>query len=70
MIGSAFQKRVLASRREHRDLPKQGWEYLGEGGGKLWELYRGYRIGYEITEVRIAASGTALWIKTEDKSGR
>lgn len=66
MIKSDWQKRVLAARRDRRDRIKEGWEFVGEGGGKLWELYRGCRIGYRITDVRISADGLGVWIKTAD----
>lgn len=70
MIGTDWQKRVLAVRRDQRDRPKEGWEFVDDRGGKLWELQRGYRIGYRITDVRISADGLGLWIKTADASGR
>lgn len=62
---TAATKRALADRRDDRDKLASGWERVGERGGKLWELYRGYRIGYKITDVRIAADGRSLWIKTQ-----
>jgi hypothetical protein len=42
----------------------EGWEEVGEGGGKLWELYRGARHDHVITDVRIAPGGKSLLIKT------
>ena len=57
-------KRVLASRREERDLMADGWEFVGEGGGKLWELNRGGRWNHVIKEVRISVDGKGLWVKT------
>lgn len=59
-----FAKSALAVRRERRDMPKEGWEPVGEGGSALWELYRGGRTDHIITDVRIAADGKSLWIKT------
>jgi hypothetical protein len=70
MIHTALAKRALAVRRDHRDMPKAGWEYVGEGGGKLWELNRGYRIGHRIAEVKIAADGVGVWVKTVDEFAR
>lgn len=57
-------RRWLAIRRDERDMKRAGWEFVGEGGGKLWELYRGCRTSHSIVDVRIAACGRALWIKT------
>lgn len=56
-------KRDLAYRREQRDLPKAGWEYVGDRGGPIWELHRGYRYTQRILDVRIACDGKGLWIK-------
>lgn len=67
MIEKAWQKTALRIRRDKRDRERNGWEYVGEGGGRLWELCRGSRIGYKITDVAIAADGVGLWIKTEDQ---
>jgi len=64
MLEQPWQKRAVAIRRERRAMTKDGWEHLGEGGGKLWEMYRGGRVGHQITDVRIAADGISLWIKT------
>ncbi len=59
-------RRVLAQRRMHRDLViHKGWEVVGEGGGRLWELYRGGRCGHRIVDVRIAPCGTELFVKIE-----
>jgi len=63
---SEFGRAALRVRRDKRDMEADGWEFVGEGGGKLWELHRGSRIGFVITEVRIAADGLGLWIKTRD----
>jgi len=64
-----FTRRALATRRDKRDMLAQGWEFVGEGGGNLWELYRGVRWRQRIVDVRIAACGKALWVKTEGKHG-
>lgn len=58
-------RRILALRREQRDMPRQGWELVGEGGGRLWELVRGGRWNCRIVDVRVAACGKALWIRVE-----
>ncbi|TGR83030.1 hypothetical protein EN866_34440 [Mesorhizobium sp. M2D.F.Ca.ET.223.01.1.1] len=64
---TAFTKEALAVRRDIRDQERDGWEYVGEGGGDLWQLYRGSRFSHRITDVRIAACGKALWIKTANR---
>lgn len=63
MLNTEWQKRVIAGRRDIRDRERDGWEYVGEGGGKLWELNRGCRAGHKITEVAIAADGLGVWVK-------
>lgn len=68
MIEAAWQKQVLAVRREHRDMPKSGWEYVGEGGGKLWELYRGGRSGQKIVAASVAKDGLGVWVKVAPPS--
>lgn len=65
MINSQFQKDALAYRREARDMTKAGYERVGEGGGLLWQLERGCRIGHKIVDVRIALRGTSVWCKIE-----
>lgn len=59
-----FTRSALAVRRDFRDREREGWEYIDEHGGKLWELHRGGRYDQHIIDVRIAACGKALWIKT------
>lgn len=59
---SALTKSALAVRRETRDMKAAGWEYV-EGGGKLWELHRGWRYNHRIVDVKIAAGGKSLWVK-------
>lgn len=63
---NGLTKRALHTRRETRDMLAAGWERVGAGGGRLWELDGGCRIGWIITDVRIAADGLSLWIKTRD----
>ncbi len=66
---SSFTRCALAIRRDRRTMERGGWEFVGEGGGRLWELYRGGRGDHRIVDVRIAACGRALWIKTaKDKA--
>lgn len=63
-----FTKEVLASRREERDFPKEGWEKVDDHGGNLWELNRGWRWNHIITDVKISASGKEIWVKTSAKT--
>lgn len=60
-----FTRRALACRREKRDYEKRGWERVGENGGKLWELHRGYRYNHKIVDVAISVDGRSLWVKIE-----
>lgn len=39
------------------------WELVGDNGGKLWELDRGYRTNCIIKDVKIAVNGKQLWVK-------
>jgi len=65
MLVTEFTKGALAVRRDVRDSKAQGWEFVGENGGMLWELYRGFRYNHRITDVKIAACGKGVWVKTE-----
>lgn len=60
-----FARAALAVRKDCRDRERAGYEFVGEGGGRLWELERGRRIGHRIVEVHISACGRGLWVKTE-----
>lgn len=64
MIVTDVTRKILKVRRDARDHRRDGWERVGEGGGRLWELYRGMRDDHKILEVEIASCGKALWIKT------
>lgn len=55
---------ALASRRSRKALLSAGYEEVGEGGGRLWELHRGWRQNHIITDVTIAPDGKSLFIKT------
>ena len=61
---TALTRSAITSRRERRRLAWQGYEEVGESGGKLWELHRGARVGHVITDVRIAPEGRSVFIKT------
>ena len=64
MLESQRSKDIIAVRRDMRDRKRGGYEYLGEGGGNIWELYRGYRYNHVITEAIIAVDGKGVWVKT------
>ena len=61
MISTEFQKRALAYRREKRDMEKAGYERVGEGGGNLWELYRGGRYNHRIIDAKISVDGKEVF---------
>lgn len=56
-------KDALSSRRQGRALLARGYEYVGEGGGRLWELERGFRIGWVIKDAIIAVHGKGVYVK-------
>ena len=62
---TARTRRILQYRREVRAMRKAGWEYVGEGGGSLWELVRGYRLGHQIVAAKVACDGLGVWVKIE-----
>ena len=64
MLESQRSKEIIAVRRDMRDRKRDGYEYLGEGGGAIWELSRGSRWNHVITEAIIAKDGKGVWVKT------
>lgn len=62
---TTFTRATLAFRRQRKELFAKGWEEVGEGGGKLWELHRGFRHDHRIVAVRIGADGKSLYVKIE-----
>lgn len=75
-IFAPFMQRARARRRkqnkalalspgEERYLLANGWEPVGETGGRLWELYRGGRSDCIITDVKIAYDGLSLIVRVE-----
>lgn len=65
MLVTERTRQAHAYRKMSRDLLATGWEEVGEGGGKLWELYRGYRTEHHIIDVKIAPGGKSLFVKIE-----
>jgi|GraSoi_2013_40cm_1033754.scaffolds.fasta_scaffold16686_2 hypothetical protein len=61
-------REALRCRRIRRDLIADGFEEIGEGGGNLWQLHRGFGIDHMITAVAIAPEGKSLFIKTSGKN--
>lgn len=60
-----FTRSALAYRREERDMLARGWEAVSEGGGRLWEIHRGWRSGHRIVDCKIGVCGRRLWVKIE-----
>jgi hypothetical protein len=60
-------RQQLAHRRAIRDLERRGYEKVGDGGGRLWELYRGDRIGHHIIDAVVAPNGLAVYVKIVPK---
>lgn len=56
-------RRILASRRQDRDLTAKGYEEVGEGGGLLWQLYRGGRMHCRIVDAIISVDGKSVYVK-------
>lgn len=68
MIVTGLTTDLLKRERFRRNLIKRGYEQIGERGGKLWELYRGCRIGHRIVAVEIDPDGIRLWVKIEPEA--
>lgn len=56
-------RRRLHYRRTVRRWLAEGFEEVGEGGGELWQIYRGYRVGQTIQEARVAPGGMSVFVK-------
>lgn len=56
----------LQCRRHNNQMRKDGWEYIGEGGGDLWKIYRGDRIGWKIIAAQPSCDGMGIWVKYKD----
>lgn len=66
MLERQWQKDMAQFRRAARDRRKMidaGWEYVGENGGRLWELSRGSRLGSRITDAMVAKDGLGIWVR-------
>jgi hypothetical protein len=58
-------RRVRKVRRQRRDMIRLRWEYVGENGGRLWELYRDCRYDHRIVDAIVAEDGMGFWVKVE-----
>lgn len=56
-------KDALSARRQRRELLAVGYEEVGEGGGRLWEIYRGGRVGHKIRDVVIGKHGMSIYVR-------
>jgi hypothetical protein len=70
MLLTKASREILSYRRVKRDSDRQtaiwareGFEEIGEDGGMLWEIYRGFREGQIILAARIAPDGMSVWVK-------
>jgi hypothetical protein len=61
-------RETLRCRRIRRDLIADGFEEIGEGGGHLWQLHRGFGTDHAITAVAIGPEGMSVFIKTNGKN--
>jgi len=62
-------KRALRNRRFHRDMMARGYEEVGERGGKLWEIYRGGRMGSRIVDAVVAPHGLSVYVRIAATNG-
>lgn len=60
---TSITKRRLNYLRFVRKYTALGYEDLGERGGRLWEIYRGYRIGQQIVDAVIPPGGMSVFVK-------
>lgn len=63
MIITELTREQLKVQRIRASLIKRGFEAVGEGGGRLWELYRGSRTEHKIVDVAIDPCGKSVWVK-------
>ncbi len=61
-------RETLRCKRIRRDLIAAGFEEIGEGGGNLWQLHRGFGTDHVITAVAIAPEGRSVFVKTNGKN--
>ncbi len=63
-------KRVLAARRQRRDMTLDGYEEITMtfGIGRLWELDRGCRIGWKLVDAKLGVDGRSVYVKAAPQS--
>jgi hypothetical protein len=70
MIVTDLTRSALTRRRTERDWTREGYIKVSERGDPLWKFQRGdwahHWNPHRIADVRIAPSGTELWIKVEE----
>lgn len=64
---TSLTKEQLAARRQKRDLEAKGYEQITcqWGIGELWQLDRGSRIGWKLTDVVLGVDGLSVFVKAE-----
>lgn len=64
---SQLTREALASRRQYRDLTKRGYELISckFGVGRLWELDRGYRLDWHLTDAVLGVDGKSVYVRAE-----
>lgn len=68
MVVTDQTREALRCRRIRRKLAADGFEEVGENGGRLWELQCGLKwLGHVITAVAIAPEGKTVFVKMERK---
>lgn len=72
MIVSDVGRQQLAVRRQMRELHAKGYERIScaFGIGNLWELDRGYRCAWKITDAIIGMDGKSIFVKAEPPVSR
>jgi hypothetical protein len=60
-----LSRRALRVRRFQREMTALGYEEVGENGGRLWEIRRGWRVGSRIVDAVVAPHGLSVYVKIE-----
>jgi hypothetical protein len=67
MLVTDFTRRAIAYRRQRRDLLAKGYEQITckFGVGDLWQLDRGYRYDWRLTDCVLGVDGKSVYVKAE-----
>jgi hypothetical protein len=65
---TALSRDALRTRRFHRKMTALGYEEVGENGGRLWEIRRGWRVGSRIVDAVVAPHGLSIYVRIEPTS--